>query len=89
MISNVKYTEINASELFHTNAKDCLYLLLKNGYIKIGAYFEIEVTKLIKCLKVLGIKHKINYINLNNPTSQGEYEFTLDFFIDDRKKETK
>jgi hypothetical protein len=89
MIMKVKYSEINASELFASDARNSIYLLLKNGYIKIGAYYEIETMKLIKCLKVLGIKHNINYIDSNIPNSQGDYEFTLDFFEDDRnKKET-
>lgn len=86
---NVKYSEINPSELYHTNAKDGLYLLLKNGYIKINAYFEIEFIKLIKCLKTLGIKHKISFKDSNTSNTQGDYEIILDFFEDDRKKETK
>jgi hypothetical protein len=88
MYNKIKYSEINNSELCVTNAKDGIYLLLKNGYIKLGAYFEIETIKLIKCLKILGIKHKINYIDSNLSNSCGEYEFMLDYFEDDRKKET-
>ena len=85
MSCNVKFSEINYTETWCTNAKDGLMFLLKNGYIRISAYFEIEANKIIKCLKALGVKHKINFIspNINNPN--GDYEFMLDFFDDDRK----
>lgn len=86
-MNKIKYSEINNSEIFSSNAKDSLYLLIKNGYIKIGAYYEIEMIKLLKCLKILNIKHKLNYINYNILNSQGDYEFMLDYFEDDRYKE--
>lgn len=85
--AKVKYSEISHSETWANTAKDALLFLLKNGYIKIGAYFEIEVTKLIRCLKILGIEHKINFITPINNNCSGDYEFMLDFFEDDREKE--
>jgi hypothetical protein len=82
---NVKFSEINHTETWGTNARDGLMFLLKNGYIKISAYFEIEANKIIKCLKILGIRHKINFIAPINNNSNGDYEFMLDFFEDDRE----
>jgi hypothetical protein len=82
----VKFNQIDNTDTWATNARSGLYLLLKNGYIKIGAYFEIEVNKIIKCLKVLGIKHEIKFISPTGIQNDvGNYEFTLDFFVDDRK----
>lgn len=85
MSCNVKFSEINHTETWATNAKDGLLFLLKNGYIKISAYFEIEANKIIKCLKILGIKHEIKFKEPINQNFQGEYEFMLNFFVDDRK----
>lgn len=85
-VMKVRYSEINHSETWANNAKDCLFFLLKNGYVKISAYFEIEANKIMKCLKVLGLKHNINFIEPQNQNFQGEYEITLDFFKDDRVK---
>lgn len=76
-------------ETTHTQAHWALFFLLKNGYVRMDAYFEIEVQKLIKCLQTLKLRAtiKLNHypkdsIQANNTV--GQYEFMLDHFVDDR-----
>jgi hypothetical protein len=85
-----KYSEIPFNELDAYYAHWALMNLLKNGYVRMNAYNEIEVMKLIKCLKVLKIRLTIKQNDFPNNTVQGDneqgiYEFMLENFVDDRK----
>ncbi len=80
-----KYSSIPVHELETTNAERAMYWLLKNNFIRMSVYYEIESQKLIKALKALGIKHNINFIEALNQNCQATYEFSLKDFQDDRK----
>jgi hypothetical protein len=85
-----KYSDIPFHELNTCEAHWALMYLLKNGYVQMNAYNEIEVMKLIKCLKVLKIQLTIKQNHFPKDTvqadnEQGIYEFMLENFIYDRK----
>ncbi|MGC4375916.1 hypothetical protein WD019_03090 [Fictibacillus sp. Mic-4] len=87
--AKVRYSEIPIHETSHSQAHWALMYLLKNSYVKMNAYNEIEVQKLIKCLKILKLKVTIkqNYYPKNSIQADNEvgiYEFMLDNFLDDR-----
>ena len=87
--AKVKYSEINGIETQANEAHWALMFLLKNSYVKMNAYNELEVQKLIKCLKTLKLKVTIkqNYYPKNSMQADnevGQYEFMLDNFVDDR-----
>jgi hypothetical protein len=81
-----EYYNIPSQEISWTNASDAMLSLLKNNYVEISAYYEIEAQKLIRALKALGIQHTIKFVEAFNTKSQGIYEFSLKNFIDNRKR---
>lgn len=81
-----EYYDIPSHELSWTNAKEGMFNLLKNNYVEISAYYEIEAQKLIKALKALGIQHNIKFVEALNQKSHGTYEFSLKNFVDNRKR---
>ena len=85
--AKTKFSEIICHEIVQTNAKGAMWALLKNQFVKISAYNEIEVQRLLKALKDLNVEHSIKFIKPQDKVinAKGEYEFSLDNFIDDRK----
>lgn len=84
-----KFTDINYGEAQQSQAHWAIYYLLKNSYVRMNAYNEIEVQKLMKCIKSLKLKVTIkqNYYPKNSLQADnevGQYEFMLDNFVDDR-----
>jgi hypothetical protein len=82
----MEYSKIPVHELNATNAVNGMFYLLKNNFVEISAYYEIEAQKMIKALKVLGIQHNIKFIEAFNQNSNGMYEFSLKNFVDNRKR---
>lgn len=81
----VKYSEIKSDvPLNWNNAVGGMRCLLLNGFTNIDGYFEIEVNKLIKALKDLNLQHTMKFVESKNHTSKGNYEFSLNYFVDDR-----
>jgi len=79
------YHSIPSHELDTTTAERGIFFLLKNNFVKISAYYEIEAQKLIKALKALGIQHNIKFVEALNQNCQATYEFSLKNFKDDRE----
>jgi len=85
-----KYSEIPYMENTTNQAHLALQFLLKNGYVQMNAYYEIEVQKLMKCLRTLKLRVIIKQNDFPKGTiqadnEQGIYEFMLEHFVDDRK----
>lgn len=85
--AKIKWSQIPFTELDYNNARQAMYALLKNGFVRMNAYNEIEIQRLIKALKDLNVEHNMKFIRPQDAiqNAKGEYEFTLDFFIDDRQ----
>jgi hypothetical protein len=85
--NKTKYSEIPYEELNYDNARQAMWALLNNGFVRVNAYNEIEVQRLVKALKDLNINHGIKYIKPHDKIKNafGDYEFSTEFFIDDRK----
>ena len=85
--AKTKYSEIDYLERNQDNAKGAMWALLKNQFVKISAYNEIEVQRLIRALKDLNVEHSIKFTKPQDKVinAKGEYEFSLEYFTDDRK----
>lgn len=85
-VLKTEYYSIPSHEIGATNAVNGMFFVLKNNFVTISAYYEIEAQKVIKALKVLGIQHNIKFVEAINQNSNGTYEFSLKNFIDNRKR---
>jgi hypothetical protein len=74
--------DIKAEELRAEYANEGMLFLLKNHYVEMSDYYEIEVNKLIKALKNLGQNYSVeyensSYNNLNSSKTNGVFKFYL------------